>query len=89
MQGHRSIEVAREADQFSCSTGSVVAWLKRLMGEGYSKLLPFIGIWILISLFFGIFGMPGTGAAIAWTTHIGGFIAGLLLYRPIAKMNMR
>ncbi len=60
-----------------------------LMGEGYSKLLPFIGIWILISLFFGIFGMPGTGAAIAWTTHIGGFIAGLLLYRPIAKMNMR
>lgn len=60
-----------------------------LMGEGYSKLLPFIGIWILISVFFGIFGMPGTGAAIAWTTHIGGFIAGLLLYRPIAKMNMR
>lgn len=60
-----------------------------LMGEGYSKLLPFIGIWILISLFFGIFGMPGTGAAIAWTTHIGGFIAGLLLYRPIAKLNMR
>ncbi|MDF3025070.1 MAG: Rhomboid family protein [Alphaproteobacteria bacterium] len=59
-----------------------------LMGNGYSKLLPFIGIWILISLFFGIFGMPGTGAAIAWTTHIGGFIAGLLLYRPIAKMNI-
>lgn len=60
-----------------------------LMGDGYSKLLPFIGIWILISVFFGVFGMPGTGAAIAWTTHIGGFIAGLLLYRPIAKLNMR
>lgn len=58
-----------------------------LMGQGYGKLLPFIGIWILITLFFGFFGMPGTPSAIAWTTHLGGFIAGLLLYKPVQKLK--
>lgn len=57
-----------------------------LMG-GYKRLLPFVAIWIVISVFFGFFGMPGAEGPIAWTVHIGGFIAGLLLYRPVAKMK--
>jgi membrane associated rhomboid family serine protease len=60
---------------------------KGLMG-GYKRLLPFIGIWILISVFFGFFGMPGAEGPIAWTTHIGGFVAGLLLYRPVARSKI-
>jgi membrane associated rhomboid family serine protease len=58
-----------------------------LMG-GYAKLAPFVVIWIIISLFFGVYGMPGAEGPIAWTTHIGGFIAGLLLYRPVARMKL-
>lgn len=58
------------------------------MGRGYKKLLPFIVIWIGISIFFGMFGLPGTENPVAWTTHIGGFLGGLLLYRPIARMKL-
>lgn len=39
-------------------------------------------------LLFGLFGMPGAGGAIAWIPHLGGFIAGLLLYRPVARLKM-
>lgn len=60
---------------------------KGLMG-GYKRLVPFVVIWILISVFFGFFGMPGAEGPIAWTTHIGGFIAGLLLYRPVARSKI-
>ncbi|MEZ0224196.1 MAG: rhomboid family intramembrane serine protease [Alphaproteobacteria bacterium] len=60
---------------------------KGLMG-GYKRLAPFVAIWILISLFFGFFGMPGAEGPIAWTTHIGGFVAGLLLYRPVARSKI-
>ena len=56
-----------------------------VMGDSYRKLLPFIAIWIGISLFFGFFGMPGSDTAIAWTTHIGGFLAGIFLYRPVTR----
>jgi len=59
------------------------------MGQGYRKLMPFILLWVGISLFFGIFGMSGTGGhGIAWTTHIGGFFAGLLLFKPILKLRI-
>ncbi|MEZ0260222.1 MAG: rhomboid family intramembrane serine protease [Alphaproteobacteria bacterium] len=49
---------------------------------------PFIAIWIGMAVFFGVFGMSGAEGEIAWTTHIGGFIAGLLLYKPIMKLKI-
>jgi membrane associated rhomboid family serine protease len=55
---------------------------------GWRALLPFIAIWILISLFFGYFGMPGAEGPIAWTAHVGGFIAGILIYRPLASSRI-
>jgi len=58
------------------------------MGEGYTKLIPVVLVWIGISMFFGYFGMPGTSSPIAWTTHIGGFIAGLFLYRPVCRLKL-
>ncbi len=55
---------------------------------GMHGMMPIILVWIGISLFFGLFGMPGEKGAIAWTTHIGGFIAGLLLYKPVNKLKI-
>ena len=57
-----------------------------LMGQGSRKLLFFSVIWIGISIFFGFFGIPGTKNPIAWTAHVGGFIGGLLLYKPICRL---
>lgn len=54
---------------------------------GKRGILPFAAIWIGISLFFGWFGMPGTETMIAWATHIGGFVAGLALYRKIKNLK--
>ncbi len=42
-------------------------------------LAPFILVWIGISIFFGVFGMPGAEGSVAWAAHIGGFAGGLLL----------
>ncbi|MBI3440981.1 MAG: rhomboid family intramembrane serine protease [Proteobacteria bacterium] len=60
-----------------------------MMGQGYKKLLPFTAVWIGVSIFFGVFGLPGTDHPVAWTTHIGGFIAGLLLYKPISRLKIQ
>lgn len=42
--------------------------------------LSFIAIWFGISIAIGLIGLGGEGAAIAWQAHIGGFLAGLLLF---------
>lgn len=41
------------------------------------QLLPFAAVWVVISVFFGITGMPGEDSPVAWAAHIGGFFAGL------------
>lgn len=57
----------------------------RLMpgGNSWRKLFPLILLWVGISVFFGMFGAPGSDQGVAWTTHLGGFAAGLLLLEPI------
>lgn len=41
-------------------------------------MLPFVAVWIGISVFFGMVGMPGASEQpIAWAAHVGGFIAGI------------
>jgi membrane associated rhomboid family serine protease len=46
------------------------------------RTLTFIVIWFLSNLVFGVSGaMPGLGdATVAWEAHVGGFLAGLLLF---------
>ena len=56
-----------------------------LGGQGYKRLAFLIAVWIGISLLFGYTGMPGADGKIAWTSHIGGFIAGLALYPLIVR----
>jgi len=59
-----------------------------MMGSGNKNLIIFIFIWLGVSVFFGIFGMPGVANNIAWTVHIGGFLAGLALYKPIKNLKL-
>lgn len=66
----------------------MLMYTEGMMGTGYRKLLPFVAVWIGVSIFFGVIGMPGTDNPIAWVTHIGGFIAGLLLYKPVSRLRV-
>ena len=46
------------------------------------QVLVFLGVWFAINLLFGIGSLPdvlGSGT-VAWQAHIGGFLAGLLLF---------
>jgi membrane associated rhomboid family serine protease len=49
---------------------------------GNRNTLIFIGVWFAINLVFGVQGalLPGVEGAIAWQAHIGGFLAGFLLF---------
>jgi membrane associated rhomboid family serine protease len=46
------------------------------------RVLIFIVVWFGINLVFGLgsFSMTGGERSIAWQAHIGGFLAGLLLF---------
>ncbi|WP_102866789.1 rhomboid family intramembrane serine protease [Pseudovibrio exalbescens] len=46
------------------------------------QVFGFIVAWFGINLLFGLWSTPlaGEGASIAWEAHVGGFIAGLLLF---------
>ncbi len=52
--------------------------------NGKNSLLPFIIIWIVISVGFGFIGGPG-GSSVAWAAHIGGFLGGFLVLSPMLK----
>ena len=56
------------------------------------RILIFIAVWIGINYIFGvgIVDITGTGAQIAWEAHLGGFLAGLLLFPffdPVGRSN--
>ncbi len=47
---------------------------------GRFGLLPFIIIWIGISIAFGMTGAPD-GSAVAWAAHVGGFLGGFVILK--------
>lgn len=54
------------------------------------RMLPawmMIGYWFLLQLISGVLslGQPDTGGGVAFWAHIGGFVAGLLLVRPLSN----
>lgn len=70
--------------------GSVVMWMhdtgQLARGRrGSRALMPFVIMWVVTSVFFGFFGVPGSDADVAWAVHIAGFMLGLLLYRPVVR----
>jgi membrane associated rhomboid family serine protease len=44
------------------------------------QILAFLGVWFAINLVYAIGGAAGGVATIAWEAHVGGFVAGLLLF---------
>jgi membrane associated rhomboid family serine protease len=46
------------------------------------RVLAFLGVWFALNLLFGAssFSMVDDQQSIAWEAHIGGFLAGLLLF---------
>ena len=46
------------------------------------RVLAFLAVWFGVNFIFGIgsFAMGMTGVTVAWEAHIGGFLAGLLLF---------
>ncbi len=44
-----------------------------------SRVIAFLGVWFAVNLFFGLSGGIASGS-VAWDAHIGGFLAGLLLF---------
>lgn len=55
---------------------------------GMKKLMPLIVLWVVIMVGFGLMGAPGTGQPVAWTTHVGGFIAGIVLYPYVLRLKI-
>lgn len=45
-----------------------------------SQVVSFLAIWFAVNLLFGVGTGLGGGSAVAWQAHIGGFLAGLLLF---------
>lgn len=52
--------------------------------SGRYGIMPFILLWIVISVLFGLMGGPG-GSNVAWAAHIGGFLAGFILLKPLMR----
>ena len=54
--------------------------LRRALRDG--RVLAFLGIWFGINIIFGLgsIAIGADGASVAWQAHIGGFLAGLLLF---------
>lgn len=46
------------------------------------RALIFLSVWIGVNIFFGLnsSAVPGVGEQVAWEAHLGGFLAGLLLF---------
>lgn len=61
--------------------------LMQKMGMGSAGrygIWPFVALWVVISVLFGMMGAPG-GGAVAWVAHLGGFAAGFLLLKPVMR----
>lgn len=66
--------------------GAVLMLMYGAEGSGGARmLLPAVAVWIGSAVLFGIFGAPGVDNPIAWTAHIGGFMAGLILTLPLRR----
>jgi membrane associated rhomboid family serine protease len=54
--------------------------LVRMLSD--ARVLIFVGVWFAINIIFGVgsFSITGSEETVAWQAHIGGFLAGLLLF---------
>jgi membrane associated rhomboid family serine protease len=58
--------------------GGVLRFIAR---QGGWRLWPMVAVWLVMNVVTGETGMPGApGETVAWVAHIGGFVAGLVLF---------
>lgn len=65
------------------------------VGRGKYGLWPIIAFWVGISVVFGLMTTPsmigggatGADAEIAWIAHLGGFLAGFILFKPVMRLK--
>jgi membrane associated rhomboid family serine protease len=53
-----------------------------------TAMVPFTVLWLALQVGIGLFTTTPSGDAIAWAGHIGGFVAGLALFAPIARLRI-
>jgi membrane associated rhomboid family serine protease len=56
------------------------------------RVIAFVAVWFGINIIFGLgsIAIGNEGASVAWQAHIGGFVAGLLLFSlfdPVPRTN--
>jgi membrane associated rhomboid family serine protease len=54
------------------------------------RVVTFVGVWFGLNLLFGLGSLSIAGAAnqsVAWEAHVGGFLAGLLLFSPFDPVS--
>jgi membrane associated rhomboid family serine protease len=74
---------ARFAFAPESTDGGPRAWPRGSLSDLWRnrQALAFLGLWFAANLLFGLFpGATGGTEQIAWEAHIGGFVAGLLLF---------
>jgi membrane associated rhomboid family serine protease len=71
--------------------GPLAVWRRQSDGKSYrvpasslpaTRFLTFLAVWIGLNALFGLGTLPiaGEGQQVAWQAHIGGFLAGLVLF---------
>jgi membrane associated rhomboid family serine protease len=66
----------------------ILVTLQQMNGrEERYGLLPFVIFWILVQAGFGSTGIGTGGANVAWIAHIGGFLAGFVLLKPVLRLK--
>ena len=66
--------------------------LSRALRDG--RVLGFLAVWFGVNIIFGVgaIGVDGESTSVAWQAHIGGFLAGLLLFAlfdPVPRVRKR
>lgn len=48
-----------------------------------------LGFWIVMQLLYGVFSLGAPGGGVAWFAHVGGFLTGVVLVRPLVRRQFR
>jgi membrane associated rhomboid family serine protease len=59
-----------------------------------TRVLGFLGVWFGVNIIFGVgsIAIGADGGSVAWQAHIGGFLAGLMLFSlfdPVPRSALR
>lgn len=58
------------------------------VATGRYGLWPLVIVWVIVEASLGSSGVGPGGGNIAWVAHIGGFLAGLVLLKPVIRLKI-